>query len=231
MDVPDVPQHDNPSANKPGVMDNSGTLISEQSARKDIITRTLVDFHDSFRLFPLQFDKFCFNHWYWLMASGFLILTVLNTIWDVRVAQLYPGSYHFIRLQNELTSWVNISSVIALVLVLLAFNGWRRNIIPTFQVLLNKGRIYSHSQDTDLAKEYQYFLDAYQNTLLSKKRYILIAVSVIIIFVFLLLTEGNFLYFLLRSRFDALLLIDDSFTVIWYLLSFLFLSYFFGVAS
>ncbi len=98
MDVPDVPQHDNLSANKPGAMDNSGTLISEQSARKDIITRTLVDFQDSFCLSPLRFEKFIFNYWYWLVAGSFLTLMVVITIIDVRLAQLNPKYFQFFNL-------------------------------------------------------------------------------------------------------------------------------------
>lgn len=226
MNAPDVPRNNNTSANKSSAIVNSDASISEPDAQKDIITSTLVDFRDSFRLFPLRFDKYCFDHWYLLIVGFYLSLMVLSTIYDVRFAQLCPGcGDRFFNLKYDLTSWILISLVLALVLVLLAFNGWRRNILSTFQVLLNKGRIYSHSQDIDIAQEYRCFLDAYQNTLLSKKRYILIAGSVIITLVVQLLTWGN------PSRFDALLSIDSWFIAIVYLVNFLFLSYFFGVAA
>ena len=225
MNVPDVPQNNNISANKPGAMDNSDTTISEQNARKDIITTTLVDFQDSFRLFPLRFDKFCINHGYLLIAGSTLIFSALYTIYDVRFAQLCPDCYHFYNLKSEFTIWGIITLEITLVLLLLASNGWRRNILPTFQALLYKRRIYSHGQNTDIAQEYQYFLNAYQNALLSNKRYILIAISFITTLVFFLLAWGH------PSRPDALLSIDSWFIAIINLLNFLFLAYFFGVAA
>lgn len=231
MDVPSVPQHDSPLANKPGAMDDSGTLSGEQGARKDIITRAPVDF--KLRYFPLRFENYFFNYWYWLIPGNFLILTVLDTIYAVRIAQLSPRYNPFLSLLKfELSSWILL--VVALVLILPAFNRWSRSILPTFLVLLNKGRIYSHSYDTGVAQEYRSFLNAYQSALLSNKRYIVIASSAIIVFVFTLLTWGSFLLGTLSNPggIDPLLLIDFGwFRTIWYIVNFLGQGYFFGVAA
>jgi hypothetical protein len=225
MNVPDSPQNNNHLANTPSAMDNSDTTISEQSVRKDIITTTLVDFQNSFRLFPLRFDKFSVNHGYLLIAGSTLTFLALSTILDVRFAQLCPDCVHFYNLKSDFTIWGIITLEIALVLVLLAFNGWRRNILPTFQALLYKRGNYSQGQNTDIAREYQYFLNAYQSALLSNNRYVLIAISVITTLVFLLLGWGH------PGSPDALLSIVSWFYAIFYLLNYLFLAYFSGVGA
>src|SRR6266849_4687352 len=224
MNTPDVPQKNNSSTNMLSIMDSSGVSISEPSPQNKSITSSLVDFQNTFRLFPLRFDTFCFDHWYWLII-GFVVPYIISSFtFDVRIAQLCPQCEHFYNIKNVLSNWFFISLVVALVLELLTFNTWRRNILSTFQVLLNKRRIYSHNQDTEVAQEYRSFLNTYQSTLLSYKRYFVIAIPVIFTCIYLLYIWSD------PGRKDALLSIDDWFIEILIILAFLFMSYFFGIA-
>jgi hypothetical protein len=226
MDTPDVPQKNNSSTNVHGLMDSSDIAISEPDTQNKIITSSLDDFQNNFHLFPLGFDTFCFDHWYWLIIGFIVPFIMLIITFDVRYAQLCPQCALYYDVNSVLSNWMLLSLVVALSLALLTFNTWRRNIPSTFQALLNKRRIYAHNQDTEVAQEYRTFLNAYQSTLLSHKRYVVIAIPVIFTFIFQLYIWSTWSNF---GRWDALLSIDNWLTVILIIVAYLFISYFFGI--
>src|SRR5256712_1267052 len=88
--------------------------------------------------------------------------------------------FHDTYLYSDLTDWIYILGVVAISLMAVAFNNWRRNIHPIFQVLISKQRLRSIHKDGDVNEEYRRFLEKYQQALLSNKRYFLVGPMMII---------------------------------------------------
>lgn len=73
--------------------------------------------------------------------------------------------------RDLLTSRIFFVSGGLLALILWLFNRWRHSIPQTFRELLRRGQINSLTQGEDVQKVYLRFLNNYQKTLLSRKRY------------------------------------------------------------
>lgn len=151
---------------------------------------TLVEFWHAFRTFPLQFDEYCFTHWYFLVGAFTFIVLVGATIYDTVHAVIY-SSLSFPLLTDIFTTWTFIPLVIAFALVAGTFNAWRRRIPMMFQTLIAKQRIRSPQQGQDLQQEYRDFLNTYQQTLLSNKQYILVVSIMVLSLVICLLSTRS----------------------------------------
>ncbi|HKF36662.1 MAG TPA: hypothetical protein VKB35_07130 [Ktedonobacteraceae bacterium] len=147
---------------------------------------TSIDFDEfwhSFRFFPLRFDEYVFTHWY-LFTIGLegvlLILAASSDLINGFAIPAHDGLYYFLHAFHNsatygvLTDWIYTSGIVAVSLIALAFNSWRRSIPTTFQELLSHRRISSIHENGDVKREYSGFLDRYQKTLLSRKRFILL---------------------------------------------------------
>ena len=179
--------------------DESGSTRMSPPVEK---TAATIDFWQPFDTFPfpLQFDKYVFTHWY-LFTIGLegvlLILAVSSDLIDGFAIPAHDGLYYFLHefhnseTYRVLTDWVYLSGVVAISLIALAFNSWRSSIPKTLKELLSHGRISSLHENGDVKREYSSFLDRYQKTLLSRKRYILLGAMFIIC---LALTWDNFPY-------------------------------------
>ena len=191
---------------------------------------TLADFWASFRFFSASFDDYCFNHWYLIPITYYLVILPFDIIYDIRAStfNFFLSSNSLTRFQ--LTDWILLLLIATLAFTVLAFNRWRLTIPTTFQILLTKGRIRSFHRDSDTSREYQQLLHDYQRALRSKRRYLVSAVSILIAW---------FLYFLVSSRYAPSTVIgaknDPFFSFIrwffWIVYPGIICGYFFGVAA
>jgi hypothetical protein len=199
----------------------------------------LVDFWNTFHLFPSSFEKNAFRRWYILALGPYLTLLFLSCLldifWNIRNTgngfSGFPFSFSFTA--SELTDWIFISISVVLSLCALAFNRWCQRIVPTLRTLLDEGHILSPAQD-DLRQRYFDFLGQYQQSLLSRKRYLLIAFVLILTllltgipFVFPALGRTIFDYFPSFFSFDPIFdLVSFLHNLIWNVLATLVWSYF-----
>jgi hypothetical protein len=193
---------------------------------------TPVDFWRAFRTFPLQFDEYCFTYWYFLVGAFILIVLAGATIYDTAHAVIY-SSLSFPLLTSIFTTWTFIPLVVTFALVAGTFNAWRRRIPPTFQTLIAKQRVRSTQQGRDLQQEYQDFLDTFQQTLLSNKRYIPVASIMMLSLVICLLSTRSAL---LDPTVPHILWPVSVWTLCWLLVLGLLVvaliwGYFFGIAA
>jgi len=199
---------------------------------------TLADFWSRFHVFPLNFDDYFFNHWSFYTIGYYFVVVLLAIILDLRYSSIVyhdPTFYlHFYfpytYTKGILTDWRYILDVIGISLTGLTFNQWRHRIPGTFQTLLNKERIASNHQGTDLHQEYYQFLGRYQHLLLSNKRYIVIGSIVAVCMIATLILVWPIEYYISYLRFDPLY---GSVRFLYYLintpLAILLEAYFFGV--
>ena len=194
----------------------------------------LADFWSHFRLFPLSFEDYSFDHWYLFPIGYYLILALLAVILDLRLSPYYL-LHDFSQTYTRFTLFngIHIFEIIGTSLIALTFNNWRHSISGTFQALLSKERISSSHPGADIHQEYYLFLEQYQQMLSSKKRYILIGSIVVLIMIPTLVVNGPLvLYDISSIRFEPLFwsvkliydLIDTA-------LAFLLEAYFIGVGS
>ncbi len=153
---------------------------------------TLDNFWQSFHLFSLRFDEYVFDHIFVFIFLAYLIALVLDLLFDLRSKAFDPGR-DFVYVKYDLTNWILISLAVALVLIVMSFNRWRSSIPSTFQKLLSKERINSTKQEANITQEYRYFLEEYQRTLLSSKRYFVIGISMLIAFGYAFIHERSFI--------------------------------------
>jgi hypothetical protein len=165
---------------------------------------------DSFRTFPLRFDEFAFSHWY-LFTLGLegvlLLLAFASDIIKGFAIPAHDGLYYFLHefhnsaTYGVLTDWIYFSGVVAVSLIALAFNSWRKTIPTIFQEMPK--HIRSLHGNGDVTEAYARFLMGYQRTLLSRKRSILLVAMFIIC---LALTWGNIRYVYDAFRYYSFLL-------------------------
>jgi hypothetical protein len=201
-----------------------------------------VEFWTKFHFFKLRFDEYTFNHWYiYLIGFGFIVLSTA-ILWDIRQGFLCcsDGFYYFgpafnlSSTEGVLANWLGNLWAAGLFLIAVPFNRWRASASSTFQMLLDKKRISSVGQVGGISQDYRGFLEEYQRTLLSNKRYILIGISVIIPLIVILIwwKQWNIPYLRNLSMVDPLLLaIEWVRSILQYTLTALFLAYCFGVGA
>lgn len=205
---------------------NTSVSVTGESQKKGVSTSQ--NFWHTFRLFPLRSDEFLFDYFYLLILGMCAVYLILGVLYDARLGAI-SSHQDFYNLKRDLSNWILISLAVASVLMMLAFNYWRRQIPIIFQALLNKGRIHSLLQDGDVKQEYERFLEAYQNLLWSNKRYILIGATVTLSMAIFSIPEIS--YIAPPSASDALLSILRWLIVILSsLLGGLVIGYFSGVA-
>src|SRR6266481_9064622 len=99
---------------KRGVMDTlnmqqgSSTSLGELSVLQGSQTSSSVDFWPSFRLFPLKIDEYGFNYIYIFLIVYFLIVLMLDFLFDTRVRAFNSG-WDFILSKHDLTNWILVS--------------------------------------------------------------------------------------------------------------------------
>lgn len=170
------------------------------------------DFWYSFRLFPLHFDEYAFDHWYIFIVGASLIYLTID----------------FANVKKNITNPLLISLGLVLVLTVLAFNNWRRSVPKTFQTLLTKERTYSINQSGDIDEDYLTFIEDYQRTLLSNKRFFMISISIIIVVGFIFWGEFHYLF---PASSDSLLIVQVAGALLKVIIPTSLLGYFFGVAA
>jgi hypothetical protein len=146
--------------------------MSKQRLKVEQRTPIPADFWQKFRPFTQTFDEYCFEHWYLFTVGPYLVLIVLNII---RTFRAQNGTFLslFDTIPFGIAGWIVISTTIALSLVALAFNSCWRHLTKALQELFDEERITSIRTDSDLAKEYQDFLEEYLCALRRKRRYLL----------------------------------------------------------
>lgn len=181
---------DNRASSEPGsALEDTPSTPGQIMPRVDL---ALEAFWSSFRLFPLKFDRYSFKYWYLYVIGYGILLLIVDLILDNYVNRVkptvpilpLPGAYPYTRL--DVTNGVLLSAIVAVILIMLAFNSWANRIRSIFQTLLDKGRISAANKDVDLNNAYLTFLDEYQKNLLSKKRYWLASLPVGLAVVYIL---------------------------------------------
>jgi hypothetical protein len=190
------------------------------------------DFWQHFSFFSLRIDEYAFDHWYLFPILFYPLLLLFAFFYD-----LFAGNYESFKSLNNsltkthLTDWIYFSLVIALSLAVLLFNRWRSNIPLIFQQLLSKKRLSSIKQDCDINQAYYFYLQAYQRDLLSKKRYILSAITTAVCLPLFILIA------LIRYIPNGLIVLNEAhlyYTIVWIfwiVIPSLFCGYFFGVGA
>lgn len=193
----------------------SGDSPTAQSGVPPVSTpATPADFWSHFHVFPLNFENYSFDHWYFYTIGYSVIMALLAIILDLSYgAYFYPRDFTYFLLHDfsqtytkyTLFNWHGILEVIGLSLIALTFNNWRHSIPGTFQTLLSKDRISSNRQGADLHQDFYQFLEQYRQMLLNKKRYILIGSIVVICMTpTLILLWQSAVYNISHIRFDPL---------------------------
>jgi hypothetical protein len=163
-------------------------------------------------IFPLRFDEYVFNHWYLFSIGLYLTLMTLGAILDIaygfyfhhQAFYYFQYDFHNTYVYGDLTDWIYILGVVAVSLIALAFNKWRRSIYSRLQVLISKQRLRSIHTGGDVNQEYRRFLEEYQQALLSNKRYFLVVPMMIIFNGYTLWVVPLFFSYYM-SRYDPLL--------------------------
>jgi hypothetical protein len=164
--------------NDPASQQDSSIQSDKPNLNRDSSTSAIEKFWDSFRFFPKRrfilkwLDENSYR--YWFVPVGTLVFIVLFAalLYDMRLNDDY--SY----LKRILTSWSIIPMAVALSLAALTFNIWRDSIPRTFKALQKRLSFPIRVENT--WKEYLQFLEDYQQTLLSNKRYIPVSIIMII---------------------------------------------------
>jgi len=137
-------------------------------------------FWDRFHLLPSRFARFAFRHWY-LFTVGFYLLTVaLSAVCDFMPppwakdwwpASCFLGLRHvcYILTYPWLIAWYAAVSALPVL-----FNTWRRGVAELFQDLYQTGRVAAKDADDDLDTQYLAYLEEYQRSLYSPKRYVIL---------------------------------------------------------
>ena len=220
------------SFSSPQSSDDSATAQSNVTSVSD--SAALTDFWSHFRLFPLNLEDYSFDHWYFFTIGYYIVMALLAVIFDLR-----HGFYHLLHdFSQTLTRFtlfdrITIFEIIGTSLIALTFNHWRHSIPGTFKTLLSKERISSTHQCIDIQREYDLFLEQYQQMLLSKKRYILIGSIVVIIMIpTFILSWPNILYVISNIRSDPFFWsVGLIYSLLAVPLAFLLEAYFIGVGS
>ncbi len=145
--------------------------MNQLSAQGKSSVAAPVDFWQDFRLFPLRFDKYVFQYWYIFPAIFVVVVLALDLMIDLHLNQ------NFGLFKGELTNWLLITFVVMITLAVVFLMRWWSGIPALFQMLLNKGLICSRSPNKSVNQDYQRFLEKYQQSLLSRGRYLLIGFS------------------------------------------------------
>ena len=89
-----MPQSSSQPSDNPPVAPSGSHLPGDMKA--------FADFWSHFRLFPLNFESYCFDHWYFFTLGYYVILALLAVILDVRMGFNYPiGVNYFIQFFNQ----------------------------------------------------------------------------------------------------------------------------------
>lgn len=170
--------------------DSLGTLASSEGNNSS----TVNNYWSGFRIFPLRFDEWNFDHWWWLLLAFYIGCFTLSVLWDLhsqityngfvcqttRVCDGLFGRPPFNAIINDFNHALTVQTlrnypyhlfIIGQFFLILLFNNWRKKIPAFFQELQNKKIIVSDEQVTDSSREYPKFLEEYQKALLSEKRY------------------------------------------------------------
>lgn len=208
-----------------GQQDN-GIQSNTPSSSQAHSMSALDTFQHSFRFFPRRLDEWSYTHWYILVGAFCLIVLGGATIYDAVV--LHNALYEVKRI---LTNWSILPLAAALSLAALTFNRWRWCIPKTFPTLLrlhSKRPLASSQEDGQLQQEYARFLDEYQHTLLSQKRYIPTSLIMLISFLIALLST---IQALLDIPLSPLLVVFRLSAVLFLLVAAIVWGYFFGVGA
>jgi hypothetical protein len=128
------------------------TAMAQSSVPSVSGPAALADFWSHFRLFPLNFEDYSFDHWYLFPIGYYIILALLAVILDLRLRPYYL-LHDFSQTYTRFTLFnrIHIVEIIGTSLIALTFNNWRHNIAGTFQTLLSKERIRSSHQGVDIS--------------------------------------------------------------------------------
>lgn len=176
------------------------------------------DFWQSFHVFASRFDESGFIYWYVYVLGSYVLFFIPFLLQATHLIKLFTPRELAFYSENP---WLIIIIGVAVVLVVLSFNLWRSSIRKTFENLVAKKRIRLKNEHGDLDQEYRAFIDEYQADLLSTRRYIAVAISMVVclILFWVLLIP----YVSLSARLSPLLLFVTPGALI--------LGYFLGISS
>lgn len=176
------------------------------------------DYWNSIHVFASRFDESGFTFWYIYILGAYTLLLLPFVLHVTHLINIFtPHELAFYR-ENL---WLILFIGIAIVLMVLTFNMWRVSICTTFQTLITKQRIRLKNEDGNLDQEYRIFIDDYTKDLLSRRRYISVAISVAVCLVLFWLLLAPYVSF--SSHISPLL--------IFLIPSALILGYFLGISS
>jgi hypothetical protein len=198
--------------------------VNQFSAQGKSGVAASVNFRQDFRLFPLSLDKHMFHYWYIFPVMFIVVVFLLDLMIDLRIIYLVnvfhqnwvttsltsKGTYSTSPYQNfgtikvELTNWLLFSFVIMITLAVVFLMRWWSGIPAMFQKVLNKGLICSRSLNRSINQDYQRFLDEYQQSLLSRRRYLFIGFLISINLLFSLIQSWSSFSWLFNSS-DSIL--------------------------
>ena len=139
-----------------------------------------INFWNNFRLFPSSLQETLYIRppfFIGISILPFLIYVVGSMIADVR----YHNDWEWTLV--SLKEWQEITAVVGVILMILAFNMWRQRIPSTFKWLFENRRIIS--KKSNLREEYINFLNSYQKELFKKSgRYFFVIIFVLFVIFF-----------------------------------------------
>ena len=159
------------------VQRGSGTSPAELTVSKDSDVSTPSDFWHSFHLFRHStVEEFIFRYWAFIAIAIYLFTLLGDVIADhyyYGVSPLDPSSQTRIDL-----NWIVIFWLVGVIAIVFTFNRWRKRIPATFRLLFNKAS--DDGISPRFSQEYSRLLEGYQQKLLSKWRYLLIGLLLLL---------------------------------------------------
>jgi hypothetical protein len=176
------------------------------------------DFWQSFHVFASRFDQSGFIYWYIYVLGSCAFFFIPFLLHVTHLIKIFTPRELAFYSENP---WLILLIGIAVVLVVLSFNLWWSSIRKTFENLVTKQRIRLKNEHGNLDQEYRTFIDEFQADLLSRRRYIAVAISMgacLVLFWVLLIPYVSF-----SARLSPLLLFVTPGALI--------LGYFLGISS
>jgi hypothetical protein len=181
-------------ANHSLAQDNLETLVSSQGNNNSID-----NFWSRFRIFPIRFDEWNFDHWWLFLIVFYIGWITLSLFWDFHSSMTYGGfvcqvlrdcnetygrppynaiikDFNYALTVQFLHNYPIHLFIVGQFFLIFLFNNWRKKIPPFFQELQKKKIKVSVEEANYSSPEYQKFLDEYQKALLSQKRYLVLGI-------------------------------------------------------